>query len=94
MSTLIPHSPERAVDLTELADSHGYRVDDPNGRVGTVDGVVAGAWSDRPDAIEVRVGLFRPAVVVVGVADVAGIDPARRRVLLGTSVDLADAYVP
>jgi hypothetical protein len=87
MSTLIPHSPERAVDLTELADSHGYRVDDLNGRVGTVDGVVAGAWSDRPDAIEVRVGLFRPAVV-------AEVDPARRRVLLGTSVDLADAYVP
>jgi hypothetical protein len=94
MSTLIRRSPERGIDLIALAHSHGYRVDDPDGRVGTVDGVVAGAWSDRPDAIEVRVGLFRPAVVVVGVADVAAVDPARRRVLLLRSVDLADAYVP
>lgn len=94
MSTLIRRARERDVDLIALAGSHGYRVDDPDGRVGTVDGVVAGAWSDRPDAIEVRVGLFRPAVLVVGVADVAEVDPARRRVLLGTSVDLADAYLP
>ena len=94
MSTLIRRAPERDVDLIALAESHGYRVDDPDGRVGTVDGVVAGAWSDRPDAIEVRVGLFRPAVLVVGVADIAAVDPARRRVLLGTSVDLADAYLP
>lgn len=94
MSTLIRRTPEREVDLIALAASHGYRVDDPDGRVGTVDGVVAGAWSDRPDAIEVRVGLFRPAVLVVGVADVAAVDTDRRRVLLGTSVDLADAYLP
>ena len=94
MSTLIRPAPERDIDLIALARSHGYRVDDLDGRVGTVDGVVAGAWSDRPDAIEVRVGLFRPAVLVVGVADVAAVDPARRRVLLGTSVDLADAYLP
>jgi hypothetical protein len=94
MSTLIGRSPERGVDMIALAESRGYRVDDPDGRVGTVDGVVAGAWSDRPDGIEVRVGLFRPAVLVVRVADVAAVDPARRRVLLGTRVDLADAYVP
>ena len=94
MSTLIRRAPERDVDPVALAGSHGYRVDDPDGRVGTVDGIVAGAWSDRPDAIEVRVGLFRPAVLVVGVADIAAVDPARRRVLLGTSVDLADAYLP
>jgi hypothetical protein len=94
MRTLIRRAPERDIDLIALARSHGYRVDDLDGRVGTVDGVVAGAWSDRPDAIEVRVGLFRPAVLVVGVADVAAVDPVRRRVLLGTSVDLADAYLP
>ena len=93
MSTLIRRAPERDVDLTALADSHGSRVDDPDGRVGTVDGVVAGAWSDRPDAIEVRVGLFRPAVLVVGVSEIAAVDPDRRRVLLGTTVDLAGAYL-
>ena len=94
MSTLIRRAPERDVNLIALAESHGYRVDDPDGRVGTVDGVVAGAWSDRPDAIEVRVGLFRPAVLVVGVSEIAAVDPDRRRVLLGRSVDLADAYHP
>ena len=92
MSTLIRRPHERDVDMIALAESHGYRVDDPDGRVGTVDGVVAGAWSDRPDAIEVRVGLFRPAVLVVGVGDVAEVDQMRRRVLLSASVDLADAY--
>jgi hypothetical protein len=95
MSTLIGRpGQEHEVDLPALAASQGYRVDDPNGRVGTVEGVVAGAWSDRPDAIEVRVGLFRPAILVVGADAVAGVDPARRRVLLNASVDLADAYVP
>jgi hypothetical protein len=94
MGTPVRQAAERDVETAALAGIHGYRVDGPDGRVGTVDGVVAGAWSDRPEAIEVRVGLFRPAVLVVGLADVAAVDPARRRVLLGTSVDLADAYVP
>ena len=94
MSTLIGRSPERGVDMIALAENRGYRVDDPDGRVGTVDGVVVGAWRDRPDGIEVRVGLFRPAVLVVGVSRIAAVDTARRRVLLGTAVDLADAYLP
>lgn len=95
MSTLIrPADGERDVDLVALGDIHGFRVDDPNGRVGTVDGVVAGAWRDRPDAIEVRVGLFRPALLIVAAEDVVGVDPVRRRVLLRASVDLTRAYVP
>ena len=94
MSTQIRRATPRDADLIALAESSGYRVDDLDGRVGTVEGIVAGAWSDRPDAIEVRVGLFRPAVLLVGVADVAAVDPARRRVVLGRSVDLADAYLP
>ena len=95
MSTLSRSAvPKRDVDLAALGASCGYQVDDPNGRVGTVDAVVAGAWSDRPDAIEVRVGLFRQSLLVIGVGDVAGIDHARRRVMLRASVDLADAYVP
>ena len=95
MSTLIrPGARGRDDDRAALGGCSGYRVDDPSGRVGTVDAVVAGAWNDRPDAIEVRVGLFRQALLVVGVADVAGVDHARRRVLLRASVDLADAYVP
>jgi hypothetical protein len=95
MSTLISHAErERNVESVALGESYGFQVDDPNGRVGTVDGVVVGAWAELPDAIEVRVGLFRPAILVVGVGDIASVDPERRRVLLRDSVDLADAYVP
>lgn len=95
MSRLIqPAARGGGVDLIGLGASCGYRVDDLNGRVGTVDGLVAGAWSDRPDAIEVRVGLFRSALLVVAVDDVAEVDPVRRRVVLRTTVDLASAYVP
>jgi hypothetical protein len=83
-----------AVDLDALGDCVGYRVDDPNGRVGTVGGIVAGAWTDRPDAIEVRIGLFRPAILMVPADAVAGVHRARRRVILRESVDLADAYIP
>lgn len=82
-----------AIDLDALGDCLGYRVDDPNGRVGTVDGILPGTWTDRPDAIEVRVGLFRPAMLMVPVDAVAGVHRAPRRVILRESVDLADAYV-
>jgi hypothetical protein len=95
MSTPLTQSAgQQDIDLIALGGSQGYRVDDPNGRVGTVDGVVAGSWSDGPDAIVVRVGLFRPGILLVGVADVAQVDAARRRVLLLASVDLTDAYSP
>ena len=93
MSTPLTQSArQQDIDLVALGESQGYRVDDPNGRVGTVDGVVAGTWSDRPDAIEVRVGLFRPAILLVGAADVADVDPVGKRVRLLETVDLADAY--
>lgn len=83
-----------AVDLDALGSCVGYRVDDPNGRVGTVDGIVCGTWTDRPDAIEVRVGLFRQAILMVPADVVAGVHRARRRVTLRESVDIADAYIP
>jgi len=93
MSTPLTQSAQQQdIDLVALGESQGYRVDDPNGRVGTVDGVVAGTWSDRPDAIEVRVGLFRPAILLVGAADVADVDPVGKRVRLLETVDLTDAY--
>ena len=88
------HATFDAVDLETLGGCVGYRVDDPNGRVGTVDGIVAGAGTDRPDAIEMRVGLFRQAMLTVPARAVASIHPARRRVILRESVDLAEAYVP
>ena len=83
-----------AVDLDALGDCLGYRVDDPNGRVGTVAGIVSGTWTNRPDAIEIRVGLFRPAILTVPADAVASVHCARRRLILRDSVDLADAYIP
>jgi len=87
-------SPTRAVDLDAVGACLGYRVDDPDGRVGTVTGLIAGAWTDRPDAIEVRVGLFRTASLVVPTEAVAVVHPARRRVILREPVDLDDARIP
>lgn len=81
----------RDVDLDAVGACMGYRVDDPNGRVGTVTGLIAGVWTDRPDAIEVRVGLFRTAGLVVPTDAVAVVHPARRRVILREAVDLDDA---
>ena len=83
-----------AVDFDALGDCLGYRVDDPNGRVGTVDGIVSGTWIDRPDTIEIRVGLFRQAILMVSADAVARVHWARRRLILRDSVDLADAYIP
>lgn len=105
MSTLIqPPSPTDSdwepsgrfdvVDLDALGDCLGYRVDDPNGRVGTVDGIVSGTWIDRPDTIEIRVGLSRPAILTVPADAVASVHWARTRQILRDSVDLADAYIP
>lgn len=94
MSTLIQPAAEQDVDMIALGDSVDYRVDDPDGRIGTVDGIACGARGDRPDAIEVRVGLFRPAILVIGVDDIAEVDPVRRRVLLDVSVELGDACIP
>jgi hypothetical protein len=83
-----------AVDLEALGDCLGYRVDDPDGRIGTVEGIVSGTWTDRPEAIEIRVGLFRPAILMAPVDAVASVHRARRRLILRDSVDLADAYIP
>src|SRR6476469_771898 len=79
-----------AVDLDSLGDCLGYRVDDPNGRVGTVAGIVSGTWTDRPDAIEIRVGLFRPAILMVPAVAVARGHCARVRLIRRDSLRLAD----
>jgi len=82
------------VDLDAPGESLGYRVDDPNGRAGTVVRLIAGVWTHRPDAIEVRVGLFRPAKLAVSTDAAAVIHPARRRLILRETADLDDAYIP
>jgi len=54
--------PPRDRDLTMCL---GFQVDGPNGRIGTVIGMAYGSRTRRPDAIEVRVGLFHRTVIVV-----------------------------
>jgi hypothetical protein len=89
-----PSGTFEAIDIDALGECLGYRVDDPNGRVGTVDRIIAGTGTDRPEAIEVRIGLFRPAILTVSADTVTGVHRARRRIILRESIDLADAYIP
>jgi|KBSMisStaDraftv2_1062788.scaffolds.fasta_scaffold1084264_1 hypothetical protein len=60
----------------------GFQVDGPNGRFGTVIGMAYGSRTRRPDAIEVRVGLFHRTVIVVPPEEVIAADPSTRRLTL------------
>jgi hypothetical protein len=63
----------------------GFRVDSPEGRVGVVEEVRYASRCDRPDAIAVRAGLLGRLLLVVPVAEVAWILPAREQVVLHRS---------
>jgi hypothetical protein len=63
----------------------GFRVDSPEGRVGVVEEVRYASRCDRPDAIAVRAGLLGRLLLLVPVAEVAWIPPARERVVLHRS---------
>jgi hypothetical protein len=60
----------------------GFQVDGPNGRVGTVTGIAYGSQRHGPDAIEIRVGLFKPTVIVVPPEQVIAADPSTKRLTL------------
>lgn len=69
----------------DLAACLGFQADDPNGRVGTVVGIAFGSQTDRPQGIEIRVGLFHRTVITVPVEAVAMIDPSRKRITLNST---------
>jgi hypothetical protein len=71
--------PLRDRDLTMCL---GFQVDGPNGRIGTVIGLAYGSQTHRPDAIEIRVGLFQRAVIVVPAEEVIAADSSTRRLTL------------
>jgi hypothetical protein len=71
-----------------VTDCLGYQVADSDGRVGTVSGIVTAPRTDRPVALEVRIGLFRPTTLTIPVAAVATVNHGRMRVLLERRVDL------
>ena len=60
----------------------GFQVDGPNGRIGTVIGIAYGNQTHRPDAIEIRVGLFHRIVIVVRPEEVIAADPSTQRLTL------------
>jgi hypothetical protein len=48
-------------------------------------GIVWGSQADRPEAIEIRVGLFHRSVIVVAAEAVATVDLSRKRVTLNAT---------
>jgi hypothetical protein len=56
-----------------LRSAVGFRVDGPEGRVGVLTSVT-------PDGVEIATGLFIVTTLAIPFADVAGVDPLRRRV--------------
>jgi hypothetical protein len=77
-------APRAAPRPTDLRAIEGFRVDGPDGRIGTVTSVSSTTTSAPPDTINVVTGLFIVRVVPVAAVDVLQIDDERRRVLVRT----------
>ncbi len=60
----------------------GFSVELPDGTVGTVEEIRYGSRYDRPDRLAVRVGRWRPQLVLVSTDEVEDIDPEEELVLL------------
>ena len=65
-----------------LRRCEGYRVDGSDGKIGSVESLSFGRRHDRPDALVVRAGLFRPQRTTVPVEDVETILPRQRRLVV------------
>jgi hypothetical protein len=68
----------------DIRGVEGFRVDGPDGRIGTVIAVSSSAPTARPDTMQVTAGLFVQRVVTVSAAEIVRIDDDRRRVLVRT----------
>jgi hypothetical protein len=62
----------------------GFRVDGPDGRIGTVTSIASSTPGGPPDTIEVVTGLFIMRVVPVAASEILQIDDERRRILVRT----------
>jgi len=80
-AVVAPRAPRRPTDLRAV---EGFRVDGPDGRIGTVTSVSSTPSSAPPDTMHVVTGLFIVRVVPVPALDVLQIDDQRRRVLVRT----------
>jgi hypothetical protein len=57
-----------------------FRIDGPNGRLGTVSAVGRDAGGE-PAWLEVRTGLFSRQTIVIGFADIEVVNPAAHRLM-------------
>lgn len=73
--------------MTVVPELQHYRVDTRDGPIGFVDHVVL-SQEGEPQALAVRVGRFRPRLVVVPLADVVEISPKWDRVVLGSTLEI------
>lgn len=71
-----------------LGQCEGFRVDSPDGRIGFVVGVLAGAGRARPEVLAVRAGLFGRRLLLIPTRCVESVVPRRRRILLHASPEL------
>jgi hypothetical protein len=80
----VPDSSKSALLRAGLAFRHcgGFRVHSPDGYIGFVEDVLFGCDADRPVALAVRSGLFRPRVELVALEDIVEILPSERRLIV------------
>jgi hypothetical protein len=83
-------SPQQDPSIYWLSTCKGFQVDSERGRIGIVEEV---RFSPRnaPEALAVRVGLFRTRLVIVPVSDVEYVLPRRKRVVVRTGEELSGA---
>jgi hypothetical protein len=94
MASLDIHDPRRSSYGHDywLHRCDGFRVESPDGRVGTVQGVRFQS-SIEPELLEVRTGLFGRRLLLIPVEQVREILPTQRRISLNASPQRADTNI-
>jgi hypothetical protein len=77
-------APPRRPQTADIRGVEGFRVDGPDGRIGTVTSVSASTPGGPPNTIQAVTGLFIVRVVPVAASEVLQIDDAGRRILIRT----------
>ncbi len=71
-----------------LRRCEGFVVETPSKRIGRVHGIRYGRSEAEPDALAVRVGLFRRRLLLVSAENVVEVIPEQRRVVVKDSTRL------
>jgi hypothetical protein len=81
-----PNAAPDVIDASALNErlrrAAGFRVDGPEGRIGTLSALVPGDLGIRPDRLRVDVGVFLRREIEIPVGDVRAVEPVRRRVVV------------